>query len=49
VLNEVISDDVLKSFFDNQHIKFEIKIIKHDTSDKTKHQKLKSNLKFNTK
>jgi len=49
VLNEVISDDVLKSSFDDQCIKFEVKTIKHDTFDETKHQKLKSNLKFNTK
>jgi len=43
------SDDVLKSSFDDQCIKFKIKIIKHDISDKTKHQKSKSNLEFNTK
>jgi len=49
VLNEIISNDVLKSSFNDQHIKFKIKIIKHDTSNKTKHQKLKSNLKSNIK
>jgi len=48
-LNEVTSDNVLKSSFDDQHIKFKIKVIKHDTSDKTKHQKSKSNLEFNIK
>jgi len=49
VLNEVTSDDVLKSSFDDQCIKFKIKIIKHNTSDETKHQKSKSNLKSNIK
>jgi len=49
VLNEVINNDVLENSFDDQHIKFEIRIIKHDTSDETKHQKLKSNLKSNMK
>jgi len=49
VLNEVINDDVLKNSFNNQCIKFKIKIIKHNISEKTKHQKSKLNLKFNIK
>jgi len=49
VSNEVTSDDVLKSSFDDQHVKFKIRVIKHDISDKTKHQKSKSNLESNTK
>jgi len=47
--NEVTSDDALKSSFDGHHVKFEVRAFKHDTSDKTKHQKLKSNIEFNIK
>ena len=49
VLKETTSDDFLKSSFDDQCIKFKVRVIKHDTSDKTKHQKSKSNLESNAK
>jgi len=48
-LNEVTSDDALESSFDDHCVKFEVKAFKHDTSDKTKHQKLKSDIGFNIK
>jgi len=48
-LNEVTSDDALKSSFDSHHVKFEIRAFKHDTSDETKHQKLKSDIESNIK
>ncbi len=48
-LNEVTSDDALKSSFNNHHVKFEVRAFKHDTFDKTKHQKLKSDIEFNIK
>ena len=48
-LNEVTSDDALKSSFNGHCVKFEIRAFKHDTSDKTKHQKLKSDIGFNIK
>ncbi len=47
--NEVTSDDALKSSFDDHHVKFEVRAFKHDTSDETKHQKLKSDIEFNIK
>ncbi len=47
--NEVTSDDALRSSFDDHHVKFEVRAFKHDTSDKTKHQKLKSDIGFNIK
>ncbi len=49
VLNEVTSDDALKSSFDDHHVKFEVRAFKHDTSDETKHQKLKSDIESNIK
>jgi len=47
--NEVTSDDALKSSFDDHHVKFEIRAFKYDTSDETKHQKLKSDIESNIK
>ena len=40
---------VLRSSFDDHCVKFEIRAFKHDTFDKTKHQKLKSDIEFNIK
>ena len=48
-LNEVTSDDALKSSFDDHHVKFEVRAFKHNTSDETKHQKLKSDIESNIK
>jgi len=48
-LNEVTSDDALKSSFDDHHVKFKVRAFKHDTSDETKHQKPKSDIGFNIK
>ena len=48
-LNEVTSDDALKSSFDGHCVKFEVRAFKHDTSDETKHQKPKSDIEFNIK
>jgi len=48
-LNEVTSDDALKSSFDDHHVKFEVRAFKHDTSDETKHQKPKSDIESNIK
>jgi len=48
-LNEVTSDDALKSSFNDHHVKFEVRAFKHDTSDETKHQKPKSDIEFNIK
>jgi len=48
-LNEVTSDDALKSSFDDHHVKFEVRAFKHDTSDETKHQKPKSDIGSNIK
>jgi len=48
-LNEVTSDDALESSFDDHHVKFEVRAFKHDTFDKTKHQKLKSDIESNIK
>ena len=47
--NEVTSDDALRSSFDDHHVKFEVRAFKHDTSDETKHQKLKSDIESNIK
>ena len=49
VSNEVTSDDALESSFDGHCVKFEIRAFKHDTSDETKHQKLKSDIESNIK
>jgi len=43
------SDDALESFFDDHHVKFEVRVFKHDTFDETKHQKPKSDIEFNIK
>jgi len=47
--NEMTSDDALESFFDDHHVKFEVRVFKHDTFDETKHQKPKSDIEFNIK
>ena len=49
VLNEVTSDDALESSFDDHCVKFKVRAFKHDTFNKTKHQKLKSDIEFNIK
>ncbi len=33
--NEIMSDDILRRSIDDTYVKFKIKVIKHDTSDKT--------------
>jgi len=47
--HEVTSDDALKNSFDDSQIMLEVRVIKNDMSDVTKHQKSKLTIEFTTK
>jgi len=47
--HEVMSDDALKNSFDDSQITLEVRVIKNDMFDVTKHQKSKLTIEFTTK
>jgi len=47
--HEVTSDDALRNSFDDSQVMLEIRVIKNDMFNVTKHQKLKLTIEFITK